>query len=48
MIIYRKKILEKDESFFLNNDCVDIVKNSQSEGVEKLYLKLKKLLEYIK
>ena len=41
MILYRKKILEKDESFFLNNDYVDIVKNSQSEGVEKIILKLK-------
>ena len=30
MILYRKNILEKDESFFLNNDYVDIVKNSQS------------------
>ena len=41
MILYRTKILEKDESFFLNNDYVDIVKKSQSEGIEKIIIKLK-------
>ncbi len=40
MIYYKKKILDKDESFFLNNDYVEIVNNS-SEGVEGIIQKLK-------
>ena len=41
MILYRIKISDKDESFFLNNDYTEIVKNSQSEGIEKIIIKLK-------
>jgi len=41
MILYRKKIEEKDESFFLLNDYTEIVNNSQSEGVEGIIQKLK-------
>lgn len=40
MVYYRQKILDKDESFFLNNDYVEIVNNS-SEGVEGIIQKLK-------
>ena len=41
MILYRKKIEEKDESFFLTNDYKEIVNNSKSEGVEGIIQKLK-------
>ena len=41
MILYRKKIEEKDESFFLENDYTEIVKNTNSEGVEGIIQKLK-------
>jgi hypothetical protein len=41
MILYRKKIEDKDESFFLMNDYKEIVNNSKSEGVEGIIQKLK-------
>jgi len=41
MILYRKKIEEKDESFFLLNDYTEIVNNIKSEGVEGIIQKLK-------
>ena len=41
MILYRSKILEKDETFFVNNNYTEIVSNSNSEGVESIILKLK-------
>lgn len=41
MILYRKKIEEKDESFFLENNYTEIVNNTKSEGVEGIIQKLK-------
>ena len=41
MILYRKKIEGKDESFFLENDYTEIVNNTKSEGVEGIIQKLK-------
>ena len=41
MILYRKKIEEKDESFFLDNNYTEIVNNTKSEGVEGIIQKLK-------
>lgn len=41
MILYRNKIIEKDETFFVNNNYTEIVSNSNSEGVESIILKLK-------
>ena len=41
MILYRTKIEEKDESFFLLNDYTEIVNNIKSEGVEGIIQKLK-------
>jgi hypothetical protein len=41
MILYRTKIEENDESFFLTNDYTEIVNNSKSEGVEGIIQKLK-------
>ena len=41
MILYRKKIQEKDESFFLENNYTEIVNNTKSEGVEGIIQKLK-------
>ena len=41
MILYRIKIIEKDESFFLTNNYTQIVTESQSEGVESIIMKLK-------
>jgi len=41
MILYRTKIIDKDETFFVNNNYTEIVSNSNSEGVESIILKLK-------
>ena len=41
MILYRSKIIDKDETFFVNNNYTEIVSNSNSEGVESIILKLK-------
>ena len=41
MILFRKKIEEKDESFFLENNYTEIVNNTKSEGVEGIIQKLK-------
>ena len=41
MILYRTKIIEKDESFFLTNNYTEIVTESQSEGIEGIIMKLK-------
>ena len=41
MILYRTKIIDKDESFFLTNNYTEIVTYSQSEGVEGIIMKLK-------
>jgi hypothetical protein len=41
MILYRTKIEEKDESFFLENNYTEIVNNIKSEGVEGIIQKLK-------
>lgn len=41
MVFYRQKILEKDESFFLNNNYTEIVNNVQSDGLESIIAKLK-------
>ena len=41
MILYRNKIIDKDESFFLTNNYIEIVTYSQSEGVEGIIMKLK-------
>jgi hypothetical protein len=41
MILYRTKIEDNDESFFLTNDYTEIVNNSKSEGVEGIIQKLK-------
>jgi hypothetical protein len=41
MILYRTKIDEKDESFFLDNNYTEIVNNTKSEGVEGIIQKLK-------
>jgi len=41
MILYRNKIIDKDESFFLTNNYTEIVTYSQSEGVEGIIMKLK-------
>ena len=41
MILYRNKIIDKDETFFVNNNYTEIVSNSNSEGVESIILKLK-------
>jgi hypothetical protein len=41
MILYRKKIEEHDESFFLENNYTEIVNNTKSEGVEGIIQKLK-------
>lgn len=41
MLLYRQKILSKDESFFLNNNYTEIVTNSNSDGIEGIILKLK-------
>lgn len=41
MILYRHKILDKDESFFLNNNYNEIVTSSTSDGIEGIILKLK-------
>jgi hypothetical protein len=41
MILYRKKIEDKDESFFLTNNYTEIVNNTKSEGVEGIIQKLK-------
>ena len=41
MKFYRQKIIEKDESFFLNNNYIDIVNKVQSDGLESIITKLK-------
>ena len=41
MILYRTKIIEKDETFFITNNYTEIVSNSTSEGIESIILKLK-------
>ena len=41
MILYRNKIIDKDESFFLTNNYTEIVNQVQSEGVEGIIMKLK-------
>ena len=41
MILYRTKIIDKDESFFLTNNYTEIVTHAQSEGVEGIIMKLK-------
>jgi len=41
MILYRNKIIDKDESFFLTNNYTEIVTHAQSEGVEGIIMKLK-------
>ena len=41
MILYRLKIFDKDESFFLNNNYNEIVNSSTSDGIEGIILKLK-------
>jgi hypothetical protein len=41
MILYRTKIIDKDESFFLTNNYTEIVNQVQSEGVEGIIMKLK-------
>ena len=41
MVLYKPKIIEKDESFFLNNNYTEIVNNVQSDGLESIITKLK-------
>ena len=41
MVLYKPKIIEKDESFFLNNNYTEIVNNTKSEGIESIITKLK-------
>ena len=41
MKFYRQKIIEKDESFFLNNNYIEIVNNVKSDGIESIITKLK-------
>ena len=41
MKFYRQKIIEKDESFFLNNNYTEIVNNVKSDGIESIITKLK-------
>ena len=41
MVLFRQKIIEKDESFFLNNNYTEIVNNVQSDGLESIITKLK-------
>ena len=41
MKFYRQKIIEKDESFFLNNNYIEIVNNVKSDGIEGIITKLK-------
>jgi len=41
MVLFRQKIIEKDESFFLNNNYTEIVNNIQSDGLESIIKKLK-------
>jgi len=41
MKFYRQKIIEKDESFFLNNNYIEIVNNVKSDGLESIITKLK-------
>jgi len=40
-LIYRNSILQKDESFFLNTNYLEIVNDSGTEGVEGIIMKLK-------
>ena len=41
MILYKIKIVDKDESFFINNNYKEIVSNYNSDGIESIILKLK-------
>jgi hypothetical protein len=40
-IIYRNSILQKDESFFLNTNYIEIVNDVAAEGIEGIIMKLK-------
>ena len=41
MLLYRIKIENEDETFFLNTNYIEIVEDSGTEGVESIILKLK-------
>jgi len=41
MILYRVKIENEDETFFLNTNYIEIVEDAGTEGVESIIMKLK-------
>ena len=41
MILYREKIVNEDETFFLNTNYKEIVEDAGTEGVESIIQKLK-------